>query len=56
MQLTKNWMIKQITDYRQMIAVLGKSEGDKTLYIIWKERINTLESVLKVLELETRVA
>lgn len=52
MNATKKWIVDQMNDYRQMIGALGNTESDRCLYIIWKERINTLKSVLAVMETE----
>jgi hypothetical protein len=55
MTLTKNWIKTQIDIYSKMLLELTNDESDKTLKTIWGERINTLESTLKVINLEMRV-
>ncbi len=54
MQLTQNWIKKQITDYSKMLADLSDEVNDAKLKTIWSERINTLQSVLHVIAIEMR--
>ena len=54
MKLTQNWIKKQIADYSKMIMDLTGEPRDTKLRTIWSERVNTLESVLIVLELEMK--
>lgn len=52
MKATQKWIHEQINDFRQMIGALGNTEIDKTLYIMWKEKINTLKSISAMLDAE----
>ncbi len=56
MKLTHEWVNKQIEDYKKMITGLDMNDSsDRKLNTIWSERVNTLESVLKVIELEMTI-
>jgi hypothetical protein len=52
--LTKNWISEQIKVYQIITSQLGREESDIKLFTIYHERINTLQSVLVVLNLEMR--
>ena len=52
MRITLVWLKKQIRDYKIMFDSLTDSDDDKLLKTIWGERINTLKSVLAVVETE----
>ncbi len=54
MLLPQKLIKKQIPYYKHMIISLENIESDKKLYTIWNERINTLESVLFIIEIESK--
>ncbi len=54
MKETHKWIEGQIKDYSKMIMVLIEEPSDIKLRTIWSERLNTLKSVLVVIELEMK--
>lgn len=55
MQMTYEWVKKQINDYKRMLQILDEmNPDDQKLKTIWGATRNTLESVLKVMQIEMR--
>ncbi len=56
MNMTKNWVTKQIKDYESLINGLDENEVgellNKRLKEIWQTNLNTLKATLKVINLE----
>lgn len=54
MELTKNWINKQIAEYQVLLKyVNGSDSSDTMLRGIYKATINTLTATLAVIDLET---
>lgn len=56
MKMTKHWIENQIENYKKMISSLDLNDiNDRKLQTIWAASHNTLESVMKVINLEISV-
>lgn len=53
MNMTHEWVSKQIENYKKLVMTLNKNDPlDKNLYLIWSSTLNTLTSTLRVIEIE----
>lgn len=59
MNMTKQWLNKQIQDYTHLLNTLfvdpNMKEVDEKVKPIWQATLNTLQTTLRVLELETGI-
>ncbi len=53
MKMTKEWVENQIKEYKVLLTHLDANDpNDKKLNTIWSSTLNTLNSVLEVINLE----